>query len=116
MLNRNTKIALQLLGTVIKKHHVLAWQAEGWGERIVCPVSADVVGPRLCISDASDEAEEACLAVAFGTVPVLQVRAAGSRTYVLCCMAERLCCPCFCTRCEGCTHVCASFNASQLPQ
>jgi hypothetical protein len=47
-------------------------QATGWGELLTCAVSAEVIGPRICIRSANGDGE-ACSALAFGTLPVLQV-------------------------------------------
>ena len=64
---------MPLTALVIHTWHAVARQVDGWGQLLTCAVSADVIGPRLRISETDSEAGGVCSAIVFGTVPVLQV-------------------------------------------
>lgn len=64
---------MPLTAVVFHTWHAVAWQVDGWGQLLTCAMTAEVIGPRLRISETDSVAGGVCSAIVFGTVPVLQV-------------------------------------------
>lgn len=53
------------------KFSVAGRQVSGWGELVRCTSIADIIGPRIQITEDGADSNP-CSAISFGTVPVLQ--------------------------------------------